>query len=179
MRESDRAFHQGDVRTAAQYARRAAVLYAPGAPHVTRAYARLKAIAAGAEAAGDRALAETAWRSVRGAALETRHLGPAARADLAQANANLARLSADPALDREQAQRAEKAALATLAESGSPAVVWTWLAAFGFALAGAGLVLIGWRGVAPDGALVKGGLRMGSALAAIGVACWTLALLWG
>jgi hypothetical protein len=178
LRESDAAFHRGDVRTATHHARRAAVLYAPGAPHVERAYARLKAIAAGAEAAGDRMLAEMAWRSVRGAALETRYLFTTRRADLDQANANLARLSIGTDLDRHR-ERSEQDRLAMLAESGAPGALWACLASLGFGLAGAGLALVGWRGVAPDGTLVQGGLYLGSLLAAIGTACWTLALLWG
>jgi hypothetical protein len=179
LRESDAAFHRGDVRTAAHHARRAAVLYAPGAPHVERAYARLKAIAAGAEAAGDRTLAEMAWRSIRAAALETRSLLPARPAELAQANLNLARLSLGADLDRHQAERSEKDRLAVLAESGAPGAIWACLASLGFALISAGLALVGWRGVAPDGSLVPSGLYLGSLLAAIGTACWTLALLWG
>ncbi len=179
LRESDAAFHRGDVRTAAQHARRAAVLYAPGAPHVERAYARLKAIAAGAEAAGDRPLAEMAWRSIRGACLETRSVLPARPAELAQANLNLARLSLSAELDRHQAERSEKDRLAVLAENGAPGALWASLASLGFALIGAGLALVGWRGVAPDGSLVRNGLYLGSILAAIGTACWTLALVWG
>jgi hypothetical protein len=179
LRECDAAFHRGDVRTAAHHARRAAVLYAPGAPHVERAYARLKAIAAGAEAAGDRTVAEMAWRSIRGAALETRYLFPARRADLDQANLNLARLSIGTDLDRHRAERSEQDRLATLAASGAPGPLWACLASLGFGLACAGLALVGWRGVAPDGTLAERGLYLGSLLVAIGAACWTLALLWG
>jgi hypothetical protein len=179
LRESDRAFHRGDVRTAAQHARRAAVLYAPGAPHVERAYARLKAIAAGAEAAGDRTLAETAWRSVRGAALETRHLFSPRQADLEQANANLARLAKSADIERHQAEKWEQDRLAMLAGSGPPRAIWACLVSLGFAMAGAGLGLVGWRGVAPDGTLGQGrAVWLGSVLTAIGAACWTSALLW-
>jgi len=179
LRESDAAFHRGDVRTAAHHARRAAVLYAPGAPHVERAYARLKAIAAGAEAAGDRTLAEMAWRSIRGAALETRYLLPGRSAELALANLNLARLSIGDDLDRHRAERSEQDRLAVLGESGAPGATWACLASLGFALISAGLALVGWRGVAPDGSLVPSGFYLGSLLAAIGTACWTFALLWG
>ena len=96
LAESDAAFDQGDLHGATEHARRAAVLYAPGAPHVPKAYARLTAIAVGAEAAGDRREAESAWRAIRGAALETRHLWIPERAHLARANEALARLAEYP-----------------------------------------------------------------------------------
>ena len=51
MLESDAAFNAGEIRPATAHARRAATLYVPGAPHVDQAYARLFAIARGAEAA--------------------------------------------------------------------------------------------------------------------------------
>ena len=40
VQESDRAFDQGKVHEAAHHARRAAVYYAPGAPHLHFAVAR-------------------------------------------------------------------------------------------------------------------------------------------
>src|SRR5262249_35209239 len=47
IEKSDAAWNRGDLRDAALYARRSATLYAPGAPHVRAAYARLSAIAIG------------------------------------------------------------------------------------------------------------------------------------
>ncbi len=93
MRESDAAFNRADLTSAVLHARAAAVMYAPGAPHVRRGYERLLAIAVGAEAAGQKRTAESAWRSVRGAALETRHVWVPHRAELARADENLARLA--------------------------------------------------------------------------------------
>ena len=62
---SDQAFHRGDLRAATLHARRAAVMIAPGAPHVDAAYRRLVAIALGAEASGKPQAARAAWRAVR------------------------------------------------------------------------------------------------------------------
>jgi hypothetical protein len=52
MTLSDAAFRHADLELALAHARRAAVLYAPGAPHVDAAFARLVAIAVGSEATG-------------------------------------------------------------------------------------------------------------------------------
>lgn len=96
LKKSDVAFDQGRLTAALEHARRAAVDYAPGAPHVARAYARMIAIAVGAEARGKHQLALAAWRAVRGAALETRHLWIPRRRELERANRSLARLEAMP-----------------------------------------------------------------------------------
>jgi len=89
---SDRAFDAGQLELAVRYARHAAAAYVPGAAHVAAAYARLRAVAVGAEHARDVALAASAWQAMRAAALESRHVsGPQLR-ELEQANANLARL---------------------------------------------------------------------------------------
>ena len=53
MAESERAFDEGRLRDAILHARRAAVSYAPGAPHVAASYRRMRSVAIGAEAAGD------------------------------------------------------------------------------------------------------------------------------
>src|SRR5262249_15027502 len=93
LAKSDAAFDKGDLRDAILYARRAAVLYAPGAPHVSAAYARLKAVALGAEQTGQFEIARQAWGATRGAALETRHFVTPRELDLQRANASLARLA--------------------------------------------------------------------------------------
>jgi len=92
LRASDGAFDVGQLELAVRYARRAATAYVPGAAHVKAAYARLRAVAVGAERARDFALAESAWQAVRAAALESRHVWCPHARELEQANANLARL---------------------------------------------------------------------------------------
>jgi len=175
MRLSDAAFDRGDVRLAATHARRAAVLYAPGAPHVGPAYARLVAIATGAEAAGDIDVAKMAWRSVRGAALETRHLWIVHRAELERANGNLARLQCLGSEANADSTGMAKAALAELRQDDAPRSAWIGLLVVGFSLAVAGLFLVAWRGVTPAGALVPSRAKLGILLALIGAACWTVA----
>src|SRR5688572_14250308 len=74
MRASEEAFDSGKLREAIISARRAATLYAPGAPHVDAAYGRLAAVAVGAEAAGQIDVARQSWEAIRSAALESRHV---------------------------------------------------------------------------------------------------------
>jgi hypothetical protein len=174
---SDEAFDRGDVRAATLQARRAAVLYAPGAPHVEPAYQRLEAIAKGAEAAGEREVARQAWEAIRSAALETRHVWIPRSAELQRANRNLMRLqlSAEgpPDARRDEAGRA----LAELARDDSPRAPWIALLAAGFSFALAGLGGFAWRGVTPDGDLVPGSVRVCVALVVVGAVCWTVAVL--
>lgn len=210
MTKSDRAFNQGDLGAALEHARRAAVAYAPGAPHVAAAYARLMAIAVGAEAQGNRALTLRAWRDVRGAALETRHVWTPHRHELERANRNLARLEAAPpappdarqitgpiapsaaasagapeagtdtVLRSAASKRAERAAerriLRELRRDDAPDAFWVLALGVGLFAAAAGLGLLAWRGVSPDGRWVVFHARLGLLLAVLGAACWTIAV---
>ncbi len=183
---SERAFDQGDVRAATLHARAAAIAYVPGAPHVDAAYARLVAIATGAEAVGDRDVAAAAWRAVRAAGVETRHLWLGRATEVARANRSLARLEAlatePPAVAAaepvaERLARLEAEASAALDREATPRAPWLVVLSLAFALAIGGCVVIAARGVAPDGALVPSGFRWGLVAFAIGAACWTLAAL--
>ncbi len=178
MQLSDRAFNRGDLGQAIDHARRAAVLYAPGAPHVAEAYARLEAIALGAEAGGQAETARTAWQAVRGAALETRHVWIPERAELARANQNLARLQAasSGAASGTAQQQIDKRALAELQRDTAPAAMWVVLLSLGFLLALGGLTLVALRGVTRDGQLVLVQARLGLILTIVGAACWTIAV---
>lgn len=70
MAQSDREFDQGHLRESLLFARRAAHLSAPGLGHVSRANARLDAIATGAEAADRSDVATLAWEAIRSTELE-------------------------------------------------------------------------------------------------------------
>ncbi len=176
MRLSDQAFDAGDVRTATLHARRAAVLYAPGAPHVRPAYDRLVAIAVGAEAAGDTEVARTAWRAVRGAALETRHLWIPHQVELDRSNRNLARLQTMSTKPVPGAEPDLKPALAELARDDAPRTLWVIVLALGFASAIVGMAHLGWRGVTPAGKITLANAKLGLVLAVLGAACWTVAV---
>lgn len=178
MRESDAAFNQADLPTALLHARAAAVMYAPGAPHVRRGYARMIAIAIGSEAAGQRRMAESAWRSVRAAALETRHLWVVHRAELGRADENLARLSRAP--EEASAAGDDKLALARakaeLVRDDAPTTSFILVLVLGFALALGGLGTVGFSGVTPAGRIVLARAKLGVLLSLAGALMWTYAV---
>ncbi len=176
--ESDADFHRGDLRSSIVHARRAAVLYAPGAPHVRGALRRLEAIGVGSEARGDRETAEAAWRAERGAALEIRHLWVPHAAELERANQALARLAAlGPVHGEPRPERVVTAeALSELNRDDAPRARYIVLLAIGFLLSAAGLAWVALRGVTPEGKAALGRAKLGVAVWAIGALCWTLAI---
>jgi hypothetical protein len=93
MDESERAFDAGQLELAREHARVAATAYVPGAEHVRLGYARLRAIARGAERTRDVELASSAWRAMRAAAIESGHLWRPHEAELREAERELARLA--------------------------------------------------------------------------------------
>jgi hypothetical protein len=84
----------GDVIGATVHARAAARAYVPFAPHVGRAYLRLRTIAQDSEARGDVEAAIFAWRAVRAAAVGSRSLFTSHERQREVADAAIARLSA-------------------------------------------------------------------------------------
>jgi hypothetical protein len=173
---SNAAFDRGELVPSLDHARRSATAYAPGAPHVTRAYERLIAIAIGAESAGQPKVAFLAWQAVRSAALESRHLWLPRQSELDRANQNLARLEAlargtsDGDRSKTQTQ-----ALSRLDADDAPEPVWLAVLGLGFLLALVGLGLSAFRGLSATGKLSFSRARVGLLLLAIGAACWTLA----
>ncbi len=173
---SDAAFDAGNLDPALEHARRSATLYAPGAPHVDRAYERLIAIALGAEAAGQPKTAFLAWQGVRSAALESRHVWLTHPAELERANQNLSRLEVLARGTGEADQRAvRKQAWDRLKADDAPAPGWIAVLGAGFLLALAGLGLFAFQGLDKAGQVSVRRAQLGLALFAIGAACWTLA----
>lgn len=179
MEESDAAFDRGDLRGAVLHARRAATLYAPGAPHVGRAYERLNAVALGSEAIGQTEVAFFAWQATRAAALESRHVVQPRAAELERANQNLARLEVAlrGAKPEQQAELRKEALARFRSHESAPEPFWALALALGFGLALGGLTLFAVRGVARDGTVVVRNARLGALLALLGAACWTIAVL--
>ncbi|MEO7096724.1 MAG: hypothetical protein ABI175_25930, partial [Polyangiales bacterium] len=94
----------GDVDGSIAQAMRAARWYVPLAPHTTRAYDQLRAIALRAELAGDVETAQLAWQAIRGAARATRTLWTPFRDRLLEADDHLATILASkppPGIDRD------------------------------------------------------------------------------
>ena len=173
---SDAAFDRGELGSALDHARRGATLYAPGAPHVERAYERMNALGIGAEAAGQPKIAFLAWQAMRSAALESRHVWLPRQAELERANRNLARLEA---LSRDIADsdrpKNQSQALTRLNANDAPSPAWIAVLGAGFLLALAGLSLFALRGLNRTGKVSFPRARLGLLLFAIGAACWTLA----
>jgi hypothetical protein len=94
QRASDAALSAGDIARATVHARRAATAYVPFAPHVDRAYQRLREIALAAEARGDSEAALFAWRAVRSASIGSRFIASTATDQRRMADCAIARLSA-------------------------------------------------------------------------------------
>jgi len=176
LAESDRAFNRGDLANTVLYARRAAIAYAPGAPHKRAALARLRAVAVGSEGAGDVASARLAWGAIRAAAFETRFVVAPYASEREEADRALARLlteSASP--DPEARSQALTKARELLARTPGPAPAASALLLAGLVLAGAGLGLVALRGLTREGRILQRGFWLGVAVFAVGVACWTLA----
>lgn len=165
---SDAAFDRGELEPALLHARRAAILYVPGAPHVTGAYERMRAIALGSERAREPTLAIAGWRAMRAAALATAHLWQPHAYELGEANAQLERLLPGAP---------GTATFVTGAQRSGRAPIWTLLLGAGFAAALVGGVLTVWRGLRPSGEWVLGRARLPLVLTLAGVICSALALL--
>ena len=161
MALSDRAFDQGQLELALRHARRAATAYVPGGAHVDAAYARLQALALGAERARDVALAASAWRAQRSAALESRHLWQPRESELARADQNLARLLGVPASELSGARPAFQAR-------------WVLLIGLGFAAAVGSLVWLCLGAWTSAGRWLPGRARS----AALGLCAGVLAASW-
>jgi hypothetical protein len=172
---SDAAFDAGRLRDAVVHARRAAVAYVPGAPHVRAAYARLHAIAIGAESSGHPAVAREAWEAMRAAALESRHVVQPHEEDLRRANEHLARLLANDGVATDAGKGRERLA-ELLARDTAPRAARVALLVLGFVLAIAGLGALAWKGVTREGRLVPSRARAALVLTVLGVACWTIAV---
>jgi hypothetical protein len=168
LRESDAAFDRGELDLAVLHARRAALLYVPGARHVGSAYERLRAVALGSERAREPRLAASAWQAMRAAALETAHLWQPHARELGEANAHLERSFPDSS---------GNATFAASAARSVRAPGWTLLLVGGFACAVTGTILSVWRGLAPSGQWLLGRARLSLALAVLGMLGCVLALL--
>lgn len=177
VRESDRAFDRGAVHEAAHHARRAAVHYAPGAPHLRAAYDRLRAVAAGAEAAGDRETARFAWNAVRGAVLETRHVALPFPDELAAANRALARLEvqSDEPVSRRERLRQIKVAERDLAQAAGSRAGWIALLALGVGVTAAGLAGFTLSGTERRGRWLDR-TRISGLVTLLGAVCWAWAV---
>lgn len=176
---SDAAFDANDLHGAIQHARRAASAYAPGAAHVERGYARLLAVARGAETTGQPDLAMLAWQAQRAAVLESSSFWQPFPGRLDEANRNLARLAALKGdAEPEHAEAAKELFKQAQLESAERAP-WGAFLALGLVVAGLGLGWFAARALLPDGRIAWLRGRWGLVTFGLGAALWALAALRG
>jgi hypothetical protein len=176
---SDAAFDANDLHGAIEHARRAASAYAPGAPHVERAYARLLAVARGAEASGRPELAMLAYQAQRAAVLESASIVRPFPERLDQANRNLARLSASKTSGEPERAEAAQRLFRQAQAQGSGQSGWGALLAGGLLVSAAGLAWFGLRALRPGGHIEWLRGRWGLLAFAAGATLWAFAAFHG
>ncbi len=180
LEEGDMAASAGDSEEAIRQWRRAARWYAPGLPHVERAYERLEALAQAASQAGDSQTELHAWRGIRNSILATRWLLVPFADKLERANKSIAELMAlaeDPRIEPTWTQQQRRDwHLERLGRSYLPAVGWTLLAFAGFAMWIGGAFGFAWRGVSSEDKLQPRAAAYCGLLFIVGAVVWLLGL---
>jgi hypothetical protein len=173
------ALRAGDPEGAVVQAREAASWYAPGAPHVRVAYARLMAIGREAEARQRTDVALLAYRSVVTASASTRWLVRPHLGDVDQATRAIARIESlgarPPALSTEPAPVMERQQLEALATDTSPSRLWVGILVASFVAWVAGLAWVLLR-IDETGRLAWSAARPGLAIAVVGISGYLAAL---
>jgi hypothetical protein len=176
---SDAAFDANDLYGTIEHARRAASAYLPGAPHVERGYARLLAVARGAEATGRPELAMLAYQAERAAVLESASAIQPFSDRLEEANRNLARLAAAKAApEAERPETAQRLFRQAQAE-GARRAPWGALLAVGLFVAAFGVGWFAWAALRRGGRIEWLRGRWGLFTFVVGVALWALAAFRG
>jgi hypothetical protein len=178
--ETDAAIRQQDWPAATARARVAAGWYAPGAPHVAAAYARLLHIARTCEASGDPDNALPAWRAMRAAAIETEWaIQPHAR-EIELANAAIARLVASSprpvAAHEETDPQVERRMRAILARRDTPRAPLIGAIVAGLVLTVLGALGVATRGLSPEGQIRWARARVPGAIGLAGFVLYAAAL---
>jgi hypothetical protein len=176
---SDAAFSQGDVMAAVIHARDAARAYVPFAAHTEQGFLKLRDIALKTERRGDTEAALFAWRALLSAAAGTRPFSGVTDQARADAEASVARLSAElRALaqgGRGVPQEAD-ARSALRAADVVPRIGWGALLLTGACLWwGAGVRLTS-RGWGTDDRLAPREVRVAGGMAFAGLIAWLLGL---
>lgn len=180
LRTAEALASTGKLEEAVVHARQSAMWFAPGAPHVPAAYAKLISIARLAEGRGDPKTALFAWHAVRTSALSTRWVFIPHEQELAVANASIARLSAKqppaPGARVQDPADIQQKMHVLLASSDRPRTPWIFVLLGGFAALAFGLIHMGYKGVIGPKGLEPKRLRVGGIVALAGLVAWALAL---
>ena len=177
---STAALEAGDANLAIDEARAAATWYAPGAPHVRVAYARLMVLGKEAEARHQKEVALRAYRAVTTASASTAWATTPHAVDAERAREAIARLEATS--DRpigsatEPASVIEAKLLADMAREPGPERTWSFVLAASFAAVLLGIGLVLGRALDETGRLHAKPAWLGGTIAAAGIAGYALAL---
>jgi hypothetical protein len=178
---SDAALAERNFMAAAVHARAAARAYVPWAAHMEGGVLTLRDIAETSERQGDTEAALFAWRALLSAATVTRPFSPVGDQVRANAEASIARLSAEtmPAVRAGRGDRARAAESSITTAAVVPEGGWGALLLAGACLwFGAGRRLTS-RGWGSDGRIVPKEIRVGVGIALVGLLGWLTALLLG
>ena len=169
----------GKLDQAIVSARRAATWYAPGAPHVTKAYAKLISLGRLAESRGDRKTALFAYRSLRSAAMTSRSWFIPHERELRAANHAIARLSSrtPPPIgaSMQEPKRIEQSLLASYDAPPPTNPSWIAIMLTSAAVSSVGLLYAGWKGL-QDSRIHRKKLLLGAAVFLFGLAGWVVAV---
>ena len=178
--ETDAAIRQQDWPAATARARVAAGWYAPGAPHVAAAYARLLHIARTCEANNDLENALPAWRGMRAAAIETEWALQPHEREIELANGAIARLVASaprPLLAHEETDpQVERRMRTILARRDTPRAPLIGAIVAGLLLTVAGALGVASRGLSAEGQIRWAAARVPAAIGLVGFALYAAAL---
>lgn len=180
LAEADSARRGGDTEAAIDHYRRAAAWYFPGNVRASAALEALFEIGAQAEARGETALALSAFRSVRAAAMSARSLYVPHDALRTHADERIAALMAAgtvPPADAERSPEQRRARyLAALRQQRGPRTIWALLALVGLSLWITGGVMLATRGLDERDAWVPAQARRWGTLIVVGLGLFVLGL---
>lgn len=179
LSRGDDAQLKGDSERAVRWWRRSARWYVPLAPHVGRAYQRLRDLGLAAENEGDTKTALAAWRGVRSSIRATRSFYTPYSEYIDEADLHIAALMAGQEVLADSSlvhKEREARHYALLKLDQMPSVLWSVIALFGLALwIGAGFAFA-LRGINENDRLVPKAAAYSGAGIAMGLVLWLAGL---
>lgn len=180
LRRAEELAARGDVAASVAHYRRAARWYVPFGPSSEAALDALERIGADAEGEGDTALALSAYRSIRAAAIGSRSFYVPHAARLHEADEHIARLMASlppPPIEAGTTEEERREAhLALLEAPVGPSAGWSFVALFGLATWIAGAFLFATRAFGEDDRLAPREARRWGTLFVAGLCLFVLGL---
>ncbi|MBN8615622.1 MAG: hypothetical protein J0L92_33815 [Deltaproteobacteria bacterium] len=180
LARADEAREGGDVESAIDHYRRAAVWYFPGNVRARAALEALMEIGEDARTRGDATLALAAYRSVHGATMSARHVVVPHDDLRARADEEIATLMAEgtvPPIDAHRTPDERRSVyLAMLREDRDVRTVWALLALFGFAAWVTGAAVFLGRGFDASGDVIAREARRWGTVFVVGLGLFVLGL---